>query len=102
MCEETDDEAVWSITLCPFDEGYYNTKNYSRIHIRAQLFEGAHICAEIKSDSGEWRNVNTSYGDEKKYINIPCVVKGCHEVQLRLSGKGKSIIESIVREFSVN
>lgn len=102
MCEETDDEAVWSITLCPFDEGYYNTKNYSRIHIRAQLFEGAHICAEIKSDGGEWRNVNTSYGDEKKYINIPCVVKGCHEVQLRLSGKGKSIIESIVREFSVN
>ena len=101
IMDEPDADAMWSITLCPFDEGYYNTKNYSRIHIRVQLFKGAHICTEIKSDGGRWQTVNTSYGDEKKYINIPCTVKSCHEVQLRLSGKGKSIIESIVREFSV-
>lgn len=102
ICEDSDDETQWSVTFCPFDEGYYNTKNYSRLRIRVQLFEGAYIRTEIKSDDSPWKIVNTSYGDKKKYINIPCVVKSCHEVQLRLSGKGKSIIESIVREFSVN
>ncbi len=102
MDDECDENALWSITLRPFDEGYYKTKNYSRIHISAELFSGAYITTEIRKDGGVWECVNTSYGDEKRYINIPCVVKGCHEVQLRLSGKGKSIINSIVREFSVN
>lgn len=102
ILDEADDEAQWSITLCPFDEGYYNTKNYSRVHICAQLFKGAHISVEMKSDGGIWQTLNHFYGDEKKYINIPCVLKSCHEVQIRISGKGKSIIESIVREFSVN
>ncbi len=98
---EHDEDALWSITLRPFDEGYYKTKNYSRIHICAELSGGAYIRTEVRKDGGAWETVNTSYGDEKKYINIPCVVKGCHEVQLRLSGKGKSIINSIVREFEV-
>lgn len=100
--KEWDEEAQWSITFRPFDEGYYKTKNYSRIHICAELSGGAYICTEIRKDTGVWETVNTSYGNEKKYINIPCVIKGSHEVQLRLSGKGKSIINSIVREFSVN
>ena len=99
---ETDEDAFWSMTLRPFDEGYYKTKNYSRIHICAELFSGSYIKTEIKKDDDLWVVVNTSYGNEKKYINIPCNVKGCHEVQLRISGKGKSIINSIVREFSVN
>ena len=99
--KECDENAPWSITLRPFDEGYYKTKNYSRIHICAQLYGGAYIKTEVKKDGGMWECVNSSYGDEKKYINIPCLVKGCHEVQIRLSGKGKSVINSIVREFEV-
>lgn len=99
--KEHDEDALWSITLRPFDEGYYKTKNYSRIHICAELSDGAYIKTEVKKDGGLWETVNTSYGNEKKYLSIPCLVKGCHEVQLRLSGKGKSIINSIVREFEV-
>ncbi len=99
---ETDEDVEWSMTLRPFDEGYYKTKNYSRIHICAELWRGAYIRTEIKGDDGIFRCINTSYGDEKKYINIPCSLKGCHEAQIRLSGKGKSVINSIVREFSVN
>ncbi len=99
---EADLEAEWSITLCPFDEGYYKTKNYSRLHIRVQLFQGAYIRTEVKDDDSEWEIIDTSYGDSRKYLNIPCVVKSSNRVQLRLSGKGKSILESITREFSVN
>ena len=102
ICHEPDGKAEWSMTLCPFDEGYFKTKNYTRLYIRAQLFEGAYIRTEIKRNDEPWEIVDTSYGNEKKYLNVPCVVKSCHEVQLRISGKGKSIMESVVREFSVN
>ncbi len=100
--KECDKDAEWSITFRPFDEGHHKTKNYSRIHVSAELSDGAYIKTEVRKDGGLWEEVNTSYGDGKKYVNIPCIVKGCREVQLRLSGKGKSIINSVVREFCVN
>lgn len=99
---EADENALWSVTLCPFDENAYKTKNYSRIHIRAELFEGAHIKTEVKSDDGKWVTVNISHGDKRKYISIPCRVQKSHRIQIRISGKGRSVLESLVREFSVN
>ena len=98
---ETDEECEWYAQLRPFDEEYYSTKNYSGIYITAQLFENSVIKTEISYDGDEWRTVSQHYGNKKEYINIPCPMKGCHEVRIRLSGKGKSIIESIVRKFSV-
>ncbi|MBQ8808233.1 MAG: hypothetical protein IJZ81_02875, partial [Clostridia bacterium] len=73
-----------------------------RLYIQAQLFENSYICAEVKRDKGLWEKIYSGYGNEKKYINIPFTAHGCHELWLRLSGKGKSIIESVTREFSVN
>lgn len=102
LLEETDDEAQWSITLCPFDEDYYKTKNYTRLYISVHLFQNAYISTQISCDNGPWQDVHTCYADEKKYLNIPCVIKSCHSVKLRLSGKGKCLLESITREFSVN
>jgi len=102
VTEDADDEAEWSITLCPFDEGYYNTKNYSRLRIKARLFEGAYICTELRSDEGKWKTADITYGDRTRYINIPCNIKSCQELSLRISGKGRSILENITREFSVN
>ena len=102
VSDETDEETEWSITLCPFDEGYYNTKNYSRLRIMVRLFEGAYIRTEIKSDDEKWKTADITHGDSTRYINIPCSVKSCHKLSLRLSGKGKCIIENITREFSVN
>ena len=101
LCEP-DEDAAWEVTLCPIDEKYYKTKNYSRLHICAQLFNDSWLCVEVKSDNGQWKTVSTQYGNEKRYINIPVIIKGCHNIELRLSGKGKSIIESITREFCVN
>ena len=99
---ETDSNAQWSITLCPFDEKYYNTKNYSRLRIKAQLFKGAYMGVEVKYDGNNWENVGVFYGDSTKHLNIPCTVKSCHEFHIRIYGKGKSILESVVREFSIN
>ncbi len=102
VTENTDDSHEWYAEFCPFDESYYKTKNYSRLHITAQLFENSVLKTEISRDGGSWQTISQNYGNKKEYINIPCSVKGCHEVKIRLSGKGKSIVESVVREFSVN
>ena len=101
ILEEADENALWSVTLCPFDEDYHKTKNYSRLYIRARLFDDAYIKCEVRSDDGNWQTVSTDYGNEKKYLNIPCVIKNCHEAQIRISGKGKSSVEAIIREFSI-
>lgn len=102
ITENIDDNHEWFAEFCPFDESYYKTKNYSRIYITVQLFENSVIKTEISRDGGEWQTVSLNYGNKKEYINIPCPIKGCHEIRIRISGKGKSIVESIVREFSVN
>lgn len=102
ILNEADESAEWEITLCPFDESYYKTKHYSRIHICAQLFNDSWLCVEVKSDNGQWREISKQYGNEKRYINVPVIIRGCHNMQIRLSGKGKSIIESITREFCVS
>ncbi len=102
ISKETDSDAQWSITLCPFDEKYCNTKNYSRLRIKAQLFEGAYMGVEVKYDGNNWENIGVFYGDSTKHLNIPCTVKSCHEFHIRIHGKGKSILESVVREFSIN
>lgn len=102
ITDMVDEDAQWEVIFCPFDEGYYKTKNYSRIYITARLFDNAWLMVEEKTDNGQWRCVMKEYGSLKKHINIPFSIKSCHETQLRLSGKGRSIIESITREFSVN
>ncbi len=99
---ETDSETEWFAEFCLFDEGYHNTKNYSRLYITAQLYDNAWIRAEISCDGEPWKNVMTKYGRKKEHITIPCTIKNCYEVNLRLSGKGRSVIESVVREFTVN
>ena len=102
LLEEADDNADWSITLCPFDEDLHKTKNYTRLYVNVHLFENACINTQISCDNGPWRDIHSCYANEKKYLNIPCVIKSCHSVKLRLSGKGKCLLESITREFSVN
>lgn len=102
LTDSADTDAVWYVVLCPFNEKYYKTKNYSRLYITAQLFDDSYLNVEVSCDDSVWRKVATVYGNQKKYVNIPCVLKSCHEVRIRISGKGKSIIESVTREFSVN
>ncbi len=102
ITEETDEKCEWFIEFCPFDENYHKTKNYIKLYITAELFENAYLKVHVKGDDNNWRTVVTRYGKKKEYITVPCVIKNCHEARLRISGKGKSIIESVVREFGIN
>lgn len=102
LSDSADSNAEWYALLCPFDEKYYKAKNYSRLHITARLFEDSYLCVEVSRDDSPWQCLSRVYGNEKRYVDIPCVLRNCHEVRIRLSGKGKSIIESVTREFSVS
>ena len=100
--DNIDEDCEWYTEFCPFDEKYYKTKNYSRLYIAVQLFENAWIKVQISGDDGVWETVCTRYGKKKEYINIPCVLKNSHRIKLKLSGKGRCTVESVVREFCVN
>ena len=102
ITEAADDGVQWSVTLCPFDENYYKTKNYSRLRVCAQLFENAWLSVETSADGAPWETAANVYGKEKRYVNIPIKRICCNELRIRLTGKGRSIIESVVREFSVD
>ena len=102
ITDNADSDVEWYAVLCPFDEKYHKGKNYCRLHITARLFEDSYLCVEVSCDDSPWKCVRRVYGNEKKYVDIPCVLKNCHEVRIRLSGKGRSLIESLTREFSIN
>ncbi len=100
----SDEEALgdeWFVIFHPFREGYHLKKKYTKMWVAAELFENAWIKAEIKRDNGAWEQIMLRYGKNKEHITIPIGVGKCHEITLRISGRGKSNILSIVREFTV-
>lgn len=92
----------WYVTLHPFFEGYHLKKRYTKMWISAELFENAWIKAEIKKDDGIWEEVMVRYGKSKEYLTIPIPVGRCHELSLKISGRGRCNLLSIIREFGVN
>ncbi len=102
VCENEKHSREWYAEFCPFSENYHKEKKYSRLFITANMEEGSWLKAEIRRDGGLWETVGIKHSTKKEYISIPCMVKNCHELSLRLSGKGKSVIESVIREFSVH
>ncbi|MBR1969594.1 MAG: hypothetical protein IKA17_04480 [Clostridia bacterium] len=95
----TDDE--WFVTLQPFREFYHLKKKYTKMWVSAELFENSWIKVEIKRDNGTWEQIMVRYGKNKEHITIPIGVGKCHEMMLRISGRGRCNILSIVREFIV-
>ena len=102
LTKEVSSDKEWYAEFCPFDENYHKTKNYSKLYVAVTLFDNSCIKAEMKADNNEWKTIFIRYGTDKEHFTVPCVLKGCNEARLRLSGKGKCIVQSIVREFSVN
>ena len=102
ISSEPDSEETWSVTLHPSNERYYGKKNYSKIFICAELFENAWIKLEISTDGSKFYTAATHHSSRKCHLSIPAAVRGCNELTLRITGRGKCILESVVREFSVS
>lgn len=92
----------WSATFCPFTEVMNERKGYSRFHLRLDLDSGAWLTVEVKRDrASKWSKVYTTHNERARTITVPILPARCDSIEIRLSGKGKCIIRTFVREFFV-
>ena len=99
---EEDENCSWSFTMCPINEKYHRTKSYSAFYICAALSENSYKQVDAKIDNEPYRCAGIVRSVRAKQIRIPVHIRSCSEISLRISGRGKCVIESIVREFSAN
>lgn len=92
----------WSATLCRLDETITEVKGYSRLTMRAELEAGSSINVEVAADGGAFETVKTvSAGAGCREISvIPIIPTRCDSFRIRLSGKGRSRIYALTREFN--
>lgn len=90
----------WEATFTPFDETTHQRKYPSRLLVRLELGEGAWAEAELARDGGPFKNIWTSHGHAPTAV-IPIRPGRCDRYQLRLKGKGKCLLRSLEREFSL-
>lgn len=91
----------WSATLYPIDESVSNKKGYSKIFVRLEMEPWSYMKAEIKEDFGPWRQICLIHGDNSRTKVVTMVPGRCDTFQIRLSGYGRCIVKSLVREFDV-
>lgn len=105
MCLNPDDSGEvfeWSATTARMDEMFHNRKCYSKLLLRGELLEdSAWLQVEISCDGEPFKRVYTSRDKSAKTLAIPIMPKRCDSFRVRLSGEGKFIIRSLVREFGI-
>lgn len=95
-----DEASEWSVTFCPFNETINEKKVYSKFHLRLDLGEKAWLCVEIKRDTDtKWQTVFTTHNERERTVSIPVMPTRCDSVEIRLSGKGKCILKTFIREY---
>ena len=92
----------WSATTTRMDEVFHNRKCYSKLLLRGELLEeNAWLQVDVSCDGEPFKRVYTSRDKGAKTLVIPIMPKRCDSFRIRLSGEGKFIIRSLVREFGI-
>ena len=100
--DSSEENVAWSATFCRMDEMYHNRKCYSKLLLRGELLEDtAWLQVDISCDGEPFKRVYTSRDKAAKTLAIPIMPKRCDSFRIRLSGEGKCIIRSMVREFGL-
>ena len=100
--DDTEEGRVaWSAEFCKMDETTLGRKGYSKILLRADLDAGAWIRVEISQDDGLFRQIYTGHNEKAKTLVLAILPGRCDNFRIRLSGKGRCMVKSMVREFSV-
>lgn len=92
-----DAQIEWSATFGDYDEYLENKKIYSRIQMRFEMENHAELTVLISADNGPWERISHLYTDKQRTMYLPIVPRRCDKFKLRLDGKGRTKIESIVR-----
>lgn len=99
--QKEEEPIVWSATFAPFTEEVQGRKRYSRLFLRCELEAGAHLQVEISVDGTPFETVCFHHNREEKTFTVPILPNRCDSFQVRLSGRGRCVLRSMVREFSV-
>lgn len=91
----------WFVQLTPFYETLDGSKTYSRLLLRVELPRGSYLRVEVRTDGGAWREAGKIIGRSYEVVPIRIPINRCDKFELRLSGKGKCTVLSMMREFYV-
>lgn len=91
----------WLAQLAPINETDHGRKIYSRFVIRLRMEAGSWAKLEARYDGGIWTSLWVSGPAVRQTAVIPVRPARCDRVELRISGKGRCVVESVERVFSV-
>ena len=95
-------DILWSATFCPFSETVNERKGYSKFHLRLEPGADSWVKVELRRDGQEsWQTIHTSHSPRARTVSIPVLPARCDSVELRISGKGECLLQTLVREFAV-
>lgn len=98
---ESAEEIAWSATLCTMNEVYLNRKCYSKILLRLEMEEGATFKIEVRCDGGEWVEHTAFQRGSHRTLLVPVRPNRCDSFQIRLSGTGRTVVRTMVREVEL-
>lgn len=101
--QEFDDKGriPWSVTFCPFFENTLGRKGYLRLFLRLKLEKGTWVRVECAENDGPFRQVWACHDTRTQTAVIPLLPGRCDRFQIRVSGRGRCLLQNMEREFSV-
>lgn len=97
--EDNSDDVEWFAELGPFDEFVEDKKVVSRLKARYTLDPGAYMDVFVKTDQGDYQMVAEFSDDYDRAGVIKIIPTRCDKYWIRLEGKGRCRVESLVRQY---
>lgn len=98
--KESTEEVIWECVTG--DINLLDIEKFAamRLLLRADIEADGTIEVSVKRNNGEWMLKKTFTGPTKKDLYVPIAPMRCDSFRIKLSGKGKSKIYSIIREYT--
>ena len=91
----------WLLQYAPIYETVEGKKTHSRMLIRAEIPRGSYMKIEMRCDGGSWMDVGRIVGRCAGVVPIRIPVNRCDRFEIKLSGRGKFTLQSMLREYHV-
>lgn len=99
---DTGTDMEWFVQLTPFYETLEGRKTYSKLLLRVELPKGSYLRIEVRTDGGAWREAGKIIGKSCNAFPLNVPINRCDKFEIRLGGKGKCTVLSMMREFYVS
>lgn len=98
---EEEGKPDWIASFAPITEQTMGRKCYSRILMRMELEEGSWVNVLISCDKEPWRQVWSTHDTRPGVVTAHIQPNRCDSFRIRLVGRGKMVVRSILREYEV-